>query len=117
MKECFPTDIGADEVDGSFILSLVVPPAVCFPNTVKPHRCRWRGSNALHHQGRRLPFLIGKMQQLPYLSSLYMVRQRPLPPSGTYYIKLEKGTCYAIGSVPVTINGTGNSLAGITEVQ
>ena len=33
-RNVFPTDIGADEVDGSFILSLVVPPAVCFPNTV-----------------------------------------------------------------------------------
>ena len=112
-RNVFPTDIGADEVDGSFILSLVVPPAVCFPNTVNLTAAVGGGSST---SSPGAPATVSYWEDAAATIPIQPIHGTPtaITTSGTYYIKLEKGTCYAISSVPVTINGTGNSLAGIT---
>ena len=111
-RNVFPTDIGADEFDGSFILSLVVPPAVCFPNTVNLTAAVGGGSST---SSPGAPATLSYWEDAAASIPIQPVHGTPtaITTSGTYYIKLEKGTCYAIGSVPVTINGTGGTLAGI----
>lgn len=111
-RNVFPTDIGADEFDGSFILSLVVPPAVCFPNTVNLTAAVGGGSST---SSPGAPVTVSYWEDAAATIPILPIHGTPtaITTSGTYYIKLEKGTCYAISSVPVTITGTGNTLAGI----
>jgi len=106
-------DIGADEFTGNFALTITNPSAVCFPNTVDLTAAAVTSGSSTTSSG--ITATLSYWENAAATISILAAHgtASAITTSGTYYIKLVKGSCSSIKPVVVTING-GGTLAAVS---